>query len=75
MNQPAPRTMTKEDALDAIELSEVESRDKIRRFLESYGWEMTCVNPGATWLWSKTIDGRNYYVSEDTAMYFERNLP
>ena len=47
---------------------------RVDAFLRSRGWTHSSSTPGSFWTWSKTIDGRTYYVGHAWALGIESSL-
>ena len=63
MNYPA--------TLDGIEDVERDLESVNRSYLQVRGWRCTC-EVGALWLWKREIGGKIAYLSESSALQYER---
>lgn len=47
------------------------SNEHKRSYLESNGWAYNCDNPGSLWLWAKVLNGKEYRLELETALYIQ----
>lgn len=59
---------------DAIVDAEYEVGQAKSKFLRATGWEHTCSNPAAYWLWRKEIDGHVYTLPAEMAVHMQQAL-
>lgn len=66
--------ITKQKKLEELDNAESDLTFAKHRLLRNLGWENSCSNPAAMWLWVKNIDGLRYTLDTEMALRFERNI-
>jgi hypothetical protein len=57
-----------------IENAEESLNDIKVRYLRQKDWAYTCDNPGAIWLWCKTLNGKDFRCNTETAIYAQSSF-
>ena len=61
----------KEQGYEPIRLMEIDITCKKERWLEKYGWELSCQYVDSCWRWSKVIEGKLMACSMSGAIKIE----
>jgi hypothetical protein len=59
---------------EEIDNAEEALEDLKQQYLRQKGWECKCDNPGAIWLWCKTLNGKEFRCNIATATYVQSSF-